>query len=475
MRRLAAFVVGAVMLAAAAPARAADPLLDAAGSELLATHVAGADGGWAWPSAIQAPHRQTDRDVGAAGIVMGLLALWQTSGDRRYLTGAERAGDWLLAVAQPAHGGLRWPDYADPGHVSDTHFTSFDDGAPGIADALWRLGAVSGRRRYQRAAAAGMRWIAAQARGVRGRPCPTVCRWRFYDGADDFETGMGEGQAGVVYALDAFARRLHDARLERLATGGAAYLESVQEADGSTPERIGQSTRDTGFLSGASGIAFMDLALYRHTGSPRWARDARRSLRWVAGQAEHRAAGGLAWPIEAGDPDADGTLATGFEEGAAGIGWVELQAWKVLREPAYEREAIGAGRWLLGEAAAGHAPGAWPEDLGGRLVHTGLNNGAAGIGWFLHDLAEATATPGAADGAADAREWLASVARTAPAGVFWFEHSAALPGLPHEPSWHWGQAGIAAFFARLDGWAVDMPGEEPALATTSENGGSVTG
>ena len=50
------------------------------------------------------------------------------------------AGDFLLGVAEPADGGLRWPDWADPnGERSATHFTSFDDGAAGISDYLWKL------------------------------------------------------------------------------------------------------------------------------------------------------------------------------------------------------------------------------------------------------------------------------------------------------------------------------------------------
>jgi hypothetical protein len=95
--------------------------------------------GWAWRSTIQAPHLQTDRDVGAASVLVGLLALHDTTGDSAYLDAARHAGDWLLAVAQRQHGGLTWPDYVDRrGHPSVDHFTSFDDGTPGIADSLCR-------------------------------------------------------------------------------------------------------------------------------------------------------------------------------------------------------------------------------------------------------------------------------------------------------------------------------------------------
>jgi len=48
-------------------------LLDQAGRSLLVRHVSGLHGGWAWRSSIQRPHLLTDRDVGAAGVAMGLL------------------------------------------------------------------------------------------------------------------------------------------------------------------------------------------------------------------------------------------------------------------------------------------------------------------------------------------------------------------------------------------------------------------
>ena len=146
--------------------------------------------------------------------------------------------------------------------VSDlrTHFTSFDDGAAGIADLLWRVGEVSGRRRYRRAALAGLRWLEARAVGVRGVACPPRCRWRYYNHAEDYETGIGEGQAGIVYALDAFAQRLHSSRLERYAVAGARYLEQLITPVGALPERVGGHDYDTGFLSGASGVAFTFLS-----------------------------------------------------------------------------------------------------------------------------------------------------------------------------------------------------------------------
>src|SRR5690242_9289722 len=341
---LAAMVVAAAQPASTTRWRAVasrERLLVRAADSLLARHVSAAGGGWAWRSSIQAPHYFTDRDVGAAGIAMGLLAAYDTTHRRRYLEGARRAGDWLLAVAEHTRTGLRWPDWHDGHGVSDTHFTSFDDGAAGISDMLWRLGHVTRDRRYTRAALAGMRWLASEAQGFHGTRCPRVCRWRYFDDAPDYRTGMGEGNAGIVHAFDTFAQRTGGRWLERYALGGARWLESRISRRGAIPERVGGTEYDTGFLSGSAGDAFMFLSLYRHAHEAQWLADAKRLLGWV-GSVGRPQRDGIAWPIEI-DPreGGDRDLATGIEEGAAGIGWVELQAYHLTHDSAYLQTAVG--------------------------------------------------------------------------------------------------------------------------------------
>ena len=468
-------LLAAVVVAAAQPASTTrwravasrERLLERAADSLLARHVTAAGGGWAWRSAIQAPHYFTDRDVGAAGIAMGLLSAYHTTHRQEYLEGARRAGDWLLAVAQRTRaGGLRWPDWHDRRGVSDTHFTSFDDGAAGISDLLWRLGSATGDRRYKRGALAGMRWLSSEAKGLRGARCPRLCRWRYYDDAPDYRTGMGEGNAGIVHAFATFAQRTGKRWLERYALGGARYLESRISPRGAIPERVGGTEYDTGFLSGSAGDAFMFLSLYRQTHSPRWLADAERLLTWVRSVGRPQR-DGIAWPIEI-DPreGGDRDLATGIEEGAAGIGWVELQAYQVTRDPVDLRTAAGAGDWLFGNTRDELGGNAWPEDLGRPIVHTSLDNGAPGIAWFLHDLALVTHDRDYEQAAHDARRWLRGVARTDSRGVFWPENGDGRRWrLTREPSWHWGTAGIVGFLARLRGWPIDMPGEEEGFGS----------
>ena len=98
----------------------------------------------------------TDRDVGAASVGVGFLAAYQTTGERAYLHAAEEAADWLVSIAEPARGGLRWPNSESATAIDRTSYTSFDDGAMGIADFLYRVYKLDHHKRYLRAAEAGL-------------------------------------------------------------------------------------------------------------------------------------------------------------------------------------------------------------------------------------------------------------------------------------------------------------------------------
>jgi Lanthionine synthetase C-like protein len=466
--RLASFLILSTLLlfcASAADAPAAPRVPDRltlevtrmAADSLIARHRDMPQGGWAWRSSIQAPHYQTDRDVGAASIGEGLLAAYAVTADARYRRAAVAAGNFLLGIAEPAAGGLRWPDWADPsGQRSATHFTSFDDGAAGISDYLWRLFRATRERRFRDAALAGMRWVVAQAKGA---SCPeTSCSWRWTDDPSwqVGYNGLGMGQAGVVLALDEFADRTGDPTFRAYARAGAARLADLT-ARGTRPLPRGSDdvTLETGFLSGSAGVAYMFLERYAQDRDPADLATAVGLLRWVNDQAVADRSGGLSWPISRGSAASAG----GFELGAAGIAWVNLRAYDVTGDREYRDVARRAGVWLRSVAIAGSA---WAELPGDPTVpiHVGIDSGAAGIGWVLEDLARAGVDADA--NRAAARSALAGLRASAARdreGAFWYENqTGSRRRLRAEPSWHWGSAGIAAFAARIAGWSEVGPG-----------------
>lgn len=423
-------------------------------------------GARAWTSAIQAPHRQTDRDVGAAGVAHGLLALAAATSDPAardaYLAGARAAGDFLLGASRDG----RVPDYVDPGGPSDRAYTSFDDGAAGIAEVLWRLGEATDEDRYREGARASLRWVLDRAEGVDGVGCPEMCRWAWVDsGAPSYRHGMGEGQAGIVYALSVMGERLRDPELTAHALGGAAYLSSRLDDDGGLPERDDEPRRNTGFLSGTAGAAFVFLRMYQATGDERWRRDAESALGFLDRTAQP-AGRGLTWPILLGAGSAALTpdnpnRATGMEEGAAGIGWVSLQAHAILGDDRHLERARAAGRWLVDVALVEPVGRAWAEYEGSPLVHTATNSGAAGTGWFLDSLGRVTGEDEFAGAARAARNWLLAVAT--PEHRWGATRRAGTWTLGGEPSWHWGAAGVIGFLARMGGGPVDSPGMQEVL------------
>ena len=458
----------AVLLITACQAAEPAPDLAGAGVALARAGVPAETGGSAWRSAIQAPHLQTDRDVGAAGVANGLLALADVTEDAAerdaYIRAARQAADFLVGGQEGAPG--RWPDYRDPGETAVMAYTSFDDGAAGIADLLWTMGERTGDERYRTAALAGIDWVVSRAEGVDDVECPQMCRWTWSDhGAPSYRNGMGEGQAGIVYALSVFAERTGDERYAEHARGGAAYLESMLDDDGGLPESDTEDQRNTGYLSGAAGAAYAFLRMYVATGDAHWLEVAHRPLAFLDGVATE-AGDGLSWPImvDGDGAETDPNRATGMEEGAAGIGWVYLQAHALTGEAHFLDQARAAGRWLTGVALPEEGGRAWAEYEGSDRIHSGLNSGVAGTGWFLHDLGLVTGDDDFTRAAQDARRWLLASATGSEPGWTW--HGTRIGGewtLPDEPSWHWGTAGVLAFLARLDGWPVDSPGMQPAL------------
>lgn len=462
---LVAVILAGCGTAASSPA-GPDPSVFA--DRLAADAVASPVGGRVWTSVIQAPHRQTDRDVGAAGIASGLLTLAASTPDpaarTRMIDTARATGDFLLGAQRPEPG--RVPDYVDPGGPSDVAYSSFDDGAAGVADLLWRLGEVTGDRRYTDGALDGVAYLLRRAEGVDGAACPQRCRWAWSDqGEPSYRHGMGEGAAGVVYALSVFAERTGDPRIAAHARGGAEYLASRLDPDGGLPERSDEPRRNTGFLSGSAGAAFVFLRMFQATGESRW-RDLAESALGFLDRTAVPAGRGVTWPILLG-AGADAAVpanprrATGMEEGAAGIGWVSLQAHVLTGDRRHLERARAAGRWLV-DVALREAPGwTWAEYEGASTVHTSTNSGAAGTGWFLHDLGLVTGEAEFVTASVRARDWLLGTAT--PEGRWHASRERGVWVLAGEPSWHWGGAGVLGFLARMGGGPVDSPGMQPAL------------
>lgn len=469
------------------------PDLFAQAAETLLAMGEEVDGGLRFQSQLQAPDFNTDRDVGAASVGMGFLVMAERyPDDPKWVQAAEKTATWLTAVAQHDKHGTYWPDYAnDGGDMADTQYTSFDDGAIGIGDFMWRLYEKTGKDEYKKTALAAVQWTLAHAE----KTSNGGYRWRYdLNNPDEgYKMGMGEGLVGIVHGLTTFYERTKESdpalaqQYRKYIAGALRELDVVRAELGrndgdrrAVPEtgvigQDGDTAMNSGYLSGAAGGAFMYLKLYEAFGDRNYLQKADEIFGWLDdstnGPKVDMGDGSATWKLmldpQGGD---DESLATGFEEGAAGIGWTYLQAYRVTGNNKYLKPAKQAAQWLTNVAEKDDATGAysWYEDQDdpSSPVHPNLNNGAAGIGTFFYDLYLVTKDPEHLRVAQGALKHIETTAVRDGDKVYWNDQEKDGGSFSADPSWHWGSAGIIAFAARAHGTSIDIPGEESALRSS---------
>lgn len=532
--RIAAITIGLVMLfgSAQASALALAPLAfgsstvnssSTPSNEQLETEIAdsiiaqhiNSHGGWAFESAVQSPNYQTDRDVGAASVGMGLLDMHtQYPSNPLWLHAAEEVATWLMNTSVvTSSGGRYWHDYNDPHATSSDVYTSFDDGSLGIGDYFWRLYEATSNPEYKTMAYQTLEWTFAEAQNV-GKNGSAEYRWQWdvTDTGSIYYMGMGEGVVGIIETLATYYQQFtsHNPKLadpamaalcKQYIDGALAYFENSQtqlgnslgnatyarafsESDPSM-NQDGNTAIDSGYLSGAAGGAYMFLKLYQVFGDPTYLAKAEQLFSWLEdttyGPMVTYPDGSVAFKLSV-DPDdqnaadlrANDSLATGFEEGNAGIGWVYLQAYELTGNKHYLEMAERAAQWLSDVAVKGkNGSVSWHEDMSptNPLIHVNLDNGAAGISIFFEELYSVTKSPVYKTVVNGAQTWVKSQAKYDSKGnIYWVDNSGYINGnsgptspYQNDTSWHWGSSGILAALLYNNGGRWDIPGEQSAL------------
>lgn len=468
----------------------ATELLQLVGQSLINRHEVAA-GGWRYLSAIQAPHYQTDRDVGASSVGMGfLVAADQYPDDPKWLQAAEQTANWLMAVAHSDNnGGMFWPDYVDDNGTSSDIYTSFDDGALGIGDFFWQLYERTQDTRYKDVSLASLRWIFGRAENI-GKT-DSIYRWQYNTGGttSEYFMGMGQGAVGQIHSFATYFERLQGsdpevaAECQEYVSGSLRYIDKVRTALGNNsgdaraiPEtgvrdEVGDTNMNSGYLSGAAGAAFMYLKLYKVFGDEKYLAEADKIFSWLEdtenGPIVNNEDGSVAWKLALDPQGVDNPiLATGFEEGSAGIGWTYLQAYKITGNQRYLGIASQSADWLALVSVAGNNGIAWHEDEvpTNPIIHSNLNNGSAGVGVFLKDLSEAGGDSRYNVLAQQVLNRIISTSlRDINGNIYWADNGGEAD-YSNDPSWHWGTAGIMEFIAKMSGSALDIPGEQPGLS-----------
>ncbi|KFI28435.1 hypothetical protein CN97_18940 [Haematobacter massiliensis] len=230
-------------------------------------------------------------------------------------------------------------------------------------------------------------------------------------GQDEVYRSVNRGNAGVLYGLARLARAgLTGAEAEQAAQAGAAWLCSAAPA---------QDRDLPGLHFGEAGV---DLAL----------------------ACAHRAG------LTQAPPPRAARVVPGWLDvthGAAGIGLAALQLWEMQGDPGDLAHALACADRLVTEQTP---DGCWvtPEGVAGLSgdVLTGFAHGAAGMGFLLVEAAARTGRTDYADAAWRTADWLLRCAQRGPMGSLIWPYSAAHP-TPWR-WWCHGGPGIALFFLR---------------------------
>lgn len=248
-------------------------------------------------------------------------------------------------------------------------------------------------------------------------------RWRTanYSGASEYSPEVFSGVSGIVLFLADLYVATGDPGFKALAEGGAGWVDAKVRA--SAEGGIG---RYRGLYSGYSGHGLAMLHLGAVTKDDRWLSLAAERADALLGAAY----GGVE-----------------LMYGAAGMGVFLARMYQQTGAGKYLEEATRAGDHILQTAEREGDACKWLIDLGGRANYQmGAAHGAAGIGCLLIDLYRLTGADRFRDAALGAARWLGATAVESDYGVAWKTD----PDDPDPPRFQWchGSPGIGLFFAR---------------------------
>jgi lantibiotic modifying enzyme len=209
-------------------------------------------------------HDLTEMVWGTAGIGCLMLALGPAYLGPAALDLAVGAGDWLLAQAEPAAGGIRWSlgrAWEAEHPRNRRRYPNFAHGAAGIGFFLARLAQVTGERRFAEASLAATGWIMTTV-----RTDDDTCAAFHHDpgGTELFTLGWCHGPPGLGWLF----------RQLELTTGSAdwrTWLRRAARADlvSGIPARIEPGFWDNvARCCGSAGVAEFFLDLHRLEGRP---------------------------------------------------------------------------------------------------------------------------------------------------------------------------------------------------------------
>ncbi len=260
---------------------------------------------------------------GAAGTGLYLLRAAEALKDKRYLTLASRAGDYLISEGITTPSGLKWKI----NESSPRLYPNFAHGTAGVAYFLLRLYEATGTERFFTAGFSG----AAELETIAElKDKGNSCAWYHHevDGEDLWYVGWCHGPAGTARLFYELSKINKLPRWSKWVERSANWIIASGVPD---PPKPLNGYWNEGICCGTAGVGDFLLDLYRATGKKEYLRAAEKMAAHLAKTAV--ASGpGYRW-IQAENretPDRKDAQ-TGYSQGAAGVGLFFLKLSRAQR------------------------------------------------------------------------------------------------------------------------------------------------
>ena len=346
-----------------------------AASFIAAEYRRGREGGYDWQS-------------GAVGGGEFFVLMYRETRDPKYLEDARMTGAILLRQAIRDASGTHWEFTGNP-----NVFTGIAHGAAGAGVFFLHLHELTGEAQYLDVARDVHKWmrqhhIKLGADGI---------GWKRLTKDSFAYHGFCGGSSGIIYFLDELARATEEEahRADFIATANGL----ANGADTIAPDKAGwrytsdrNGNRGVIYCHGTSCATTAMLQAWTVTGDHRYRDLARAAMRQIDSLETTLGGDGPLWP----HIERSSSLETGFQLGAASVGYTYLRVHAALGDREYldqairtadhliriaDRPAAGQMRWINYKRLA-------PGSTSTVAYDTGWYTGSAGIGLFLLDLHE---------------------------------------------------------------------------------------
>lgn len=341
-----------------------------AASFVAAEYRRGREGGYDWQS-------------GAVGGGELFVLMYRETGEQKYLEDARMTAEILLRQSVRNESGTHW--VMGNGNV----YTGIAHGAAGAGVFFLHLYDISGDAHYLDVARDVYRWM---------RPYHITLGdgigWKRLTLDATAYHGFCGGSSGIIYFLDELVRATND---EQYRADFIATANGLAASADPTPKGVGwyytsakNGNRGVIYCHGTSCASSAVAHAFTLTGDSRYADLARAAMGHLESIAITSSGDGPLWP----HVERSGLVESGFQTGAASVGYAFLRVHAALGDSQYLDDAIRVGDHLIRRADRPAADQMrWVNYIQGGdaadvAYDTGWYTGSAGIGIFLLELHE---------------------------------------------------------------------------------------